>query len=108
MIVEDGRTYCIDPLEDALHVIAKRWALLVIGVVGNHDRVRFNEAKQTIPGISARALTSVLRELQDLGLVAREVEAGHAPPAVFYGLTRQGRALRKALIPLMEWADSTA
>lgn len=106
MIVEDGHTYCIDPLEEALQIISKRWALLVIGVLGNHKVVRFSEAKRTIPGISARALSSVLSELQDHGLATRHVNSEMSPPAVSYALTRRGRALRQALIPMLQWAGN--
>lgn len=104
MILEDGRWYCIDPLEDALQLISKRWALLVIGILGNHDSVRFSEAKRTIPGISARAVSSVLQELQAAGLATRTVDSDHQPPAVSYSLTRSGHRLRQALIPLIKWA----
>ena len=105
-IIVGDRVYCIDPLEDTLHLLSKRWALLVIGILGNRDGVRFNEAKRTIPGLSARALSDVLTALQEHGLVAREVDAAASPPAVAYTLTTHGHELRRALIPLLEWAES--
>ena len=104
MIVEDGQTYCIDPLESTLQVIGKRWALLVIGVLGNHGAIRFSDAKRTIPGISARALSAALTDLQGHGLATRHVDPAASPPAVSYALTDKGRGLRRALIPLIRWA----
>lgn len=106
MINEGGKTYCIDPLEEALAIISKRWALLVVGVLGNQDGARFSEMKRTIPGISARALSSVLSELQHAGLATRTVDADQSPPAVAYDLSDKGRSLRQALIPLIEWAGT--
>lgn len=106
MIVEGGETYCIDPLEDAMQVIGKRWTLLVIGILGNRPDLRFGEAKATIPGLSARALSSALQELQKHGLAERRVDGERAPPAVHYNLTERGFALRTALIPLIKWASA--
>ncbi len=105
-IIVGDRVYCIDPLEDALQVISKRWALLVIGILGNRDEVRFNEAKRTIPGLSARALSDVLTALQEAGLVDRSVDPDTSPPAVTYALTPRGQELRTALLPLLEWAET--
>lgn len=107
MIAEDGQAYCIDPLEEPLQVIARRWALLVIGVLGNGGGARFGAAKVAIPGISARALASVLRDLQEHGLVSRHVDPTASPPAVHYDLTTKGADLRKALIPLLLWASGS-
>ncbi len=105
MIDEGGKTYCIDPLETVLTTLSKRWALLVIGVLGNHPGMRFGEARRTIPGISARALSNVLDALQEERLVRRNVDTDASPPAVSYDLTPSGWALRGALIPLIEWAS---
>lgn len=104
-IVVDGRAYCIDPLEGALQLIGKRWVLLVIGILGNYPEVRFTVAKKAIPGISARALSSALSELQARDLVLRTVDSNASPPAVSYSLTPAGMALRAALVPLIEWSE---
>ena len=108
MIEVDGRTYCIDPLEDAMKIISKRWMLLVIGVLGNLNNVRFGEAMKMIPGISARALSSCLTDLQARDLATRHVDAAAAPPAVSYALTEAGKELRLALIPIVRWAEVQA
>jgi DNA-binding HxlR family transcriptional regulator len=104
MIVEDGRTYCIDPLEEVLQVLSRRWGLLTIAVLGNRGSLQFNEAKRTIPGITARALADRLRDLQEHGLATRHVDATASPPTVSYRLTKRGRELRRALLPLIQWA----
>lgn len=105
-IVVDGRTYCIDPLEGALQLISKRWVLLVIGILGNFPEVRFSAAKKAIPGISPRALSGALSELQEKSLAVRTVDPDQSPPAVSYRLTDAGTSLRAALVPLIEWAEN--
>ena len=47
-------------------------------------------------------LTQHLREMEQDGLVHRDVFA-EVPPRAEYGLTEHGRALNKALEPLGEW-----
>ncbi len=104
MILEGGKAYCIDPLEDALQEVGRKWTLLALSVLGNKPETRFNEAKRAIPGISARALSTRLQKLQDMALVDRRVIPEESPPGVAYALTPRGRDLRRALIPLIEWA----
>lgn len=104
-IREGGKAYCVDPLDAVLSALSRRWSLLVIGVLGNERRMRFNELKRAVPGISARALSDRLQDLAALRLVDRVVKAS-TPPEVEYGLTERGRALRRALVPVLDWAST--
>lgn len=102
-ITEGGAEYCLDPLGDMLGVLARRWTLLIVGVLGNRSRLRFNELKRSIPGLSARALSDRLSELAKLGLVDRSVDAAQVPPGVSYALSARGRGMRRALVPILQW-----
>lgn len=98
-----GREVCVYPLDEALGVLAKKWAILIVSVLGNRDRARFSELSRDLIGISPRTLTDRLRDLQRAGIVAREV-LDTQPVEVRYGLTPGGVALRDALLPLVEWS----
>lgn len=87
-----------------LSALSKRWALIVVSVLGNRQGARFNELKRSVPGITARALSERLEDLQALGLVARNVLEDQTPPGVRYSLTPRGRTMRKALVPFLQWA----
>ena len=52
--------------------------------------LRFGELARAVPGLSDRLLSRRLRELEDEGLVEREVEAG-SPTRVTYSLTDAGQ-----------------
>ncbi len=69
---------------------------------------RFGEVQRAVDGISARLLTTRLRELEDHGLVEREVTPT-TPVSVRYRLTPQGRDLLAAMQPLvayhLRWGD---
>lgn len=104
MIREGGREYCIDPAGGVADAIGKKWTLPLIGVLGNRPQNRFHELAEALDGVGAKALTARLRELEQLGLVRRQVHP-ESVRWVDYRLTDRGLALRRALVPLLEWAS---
>jgi DNA-binding HxlR family transcriptional regulator len=102
---ESGNEVCLCPVEGVLSVVSKKWAPQVITVVGNGDRIRFNEIMKKLDGISPKTLTDRLKGLERSGLVRREVFA-EVPPRVEYSLTEDGRGVMDAMMPLLEWASS--
>lgn len=103
MIREGDREYCIYPLDRVMVVLGKKWTLFLIAVLGNRERMRFNEILSELRFVSSRTLTDRLRELAALGLVQREMFS-EIPPRVEYRLTEEGRRMRRVLIPLLSWA----
>jgi DNA-binding HxlR family transcriptional regulator len=96
---------CICPLGDIIDLISKKWALLVINTIGNHEKLRYNEIMKHLNGINPRSLSDRLKELERAGLVKKEVFA-EIPPRSEYSLTKDGKDLRKAIIPLMKWVNT--
>ena len=78
--------------------MAIRLSLPVTWVLGG-DSHRFGELRHELTGITPRALTLSLKDLEGDGLVHREVFAGY-PPATSYSLQRRARPLYRALAPL--------
>ncbi len=103
MIEVDGRGYCLDPVGGLADCLGKKWTLPLIGVLGNRPVNRFGEIVAALEGVGAKALSDRLRELMRLGLVERQAYA-EVPARVEYRLTPRGRTLRRALVPLLEWA----
>lgn len=93
------------PLEGLMGVISKRWALLILAVIGNHGRMRFVEILRELRGISPKTLTERLRELEAAELIKREAFP-EIPPRVEYSLTEDGWELRGLIRPLIEWVAS--
>jgi len=94
---------CVCPISGVIDLIGKKWTLCIVTTLGSYPRIRFNMLQEALPGISPRTLSDTLRELQQEGLVSREVFA-EAPPRVEYSLTSEGQRLFEAVRPLMEWA----
>jgi DNA-binding HxlR family transcriptional regulator len=87
-------------------VLAKRWTLQILFLLLQRP-ARFNELERAVPGLTNRVMADRLRELQDAGLVDRQVEPG-PPITSIYTLTADGEALRPILEPLRPWADRRA
>jgi DNA-binding HxlR family transcriptional regulator len=86
----------------AIELIGKRWTGAIVCSLTNGP-MRFGELRKAVPGLSDRLLSQRLRELEDEGLVEREVEAG-TPVRVTYSLTEIGDELTPAIGELREWA----
>lgn len=99
-----GQGYCPRPLECAAAFLSKKWTLSVLITIGNFGQVRFNHILNRVEGISAKMLSERLSELEKQKLVKRTVYF-EKPPRVEYELTRAGKKLYTAVIPLMKWAE---
>ena len=104
MCEETNGHQCFCPLDGIIDVIGKKWALLIVNAIGNHGRIRFNQLLEELNGISPKTLADTLKELQKQGLIGRESFA-EIPPRVEYSLADDGLQLRKAIIPLLQWAS---
>ncbi len=87
-------------LADALHAGDQRaWAPNIVWHLRAGPR-RFSELEDDIPQISAKVLSTRLRELEGKGVIERKV-CGTSPPSVEYSLTGIGRQLVPALDALV-------
>jgi DNA-binding HxlR family transcriptional regulator len=87
---------------EAIELIGKRWTGAIVCALTERP-MRFGELGKVVPGLSDRLLSQRLRELEDEGLVEREVEAG-TPVRVTYSLTEVGQDLSPAIGELKAWA----
>lgn len=87
---------------EAIELIGRRWTGAILCSLIEGPR-RFGELGKVVPGLSDRLLSQRLRELEEEGLVQRDVEAG-TPVRVTYSLTEMGEALGPAIKELKSWA----
>jgi DNA-binding HxlR family transcriptional regulator len=95
---------CFCPLSGLLDVIAKKWALLIIAILGNEGEKGFNELKRELGCISPKPLSDTLKNLERIGMVNKKV-LETSPPTVKYSLTADGWELRSHLLPLLVWVS---
>ncbi len=91
----------ICPVEATLDVIGGKWKPLILWQLKDNI-LRFNSLQQTLPGISPKMLTKQLRELEEDGIVKREMYP-EIPPRVEYSLTDFGRTIIPVLEALAQW-----
>lgn len=94
----DGR-YC--PVRTTLALLGQKWVARIVYELRGGKR-RFNELAATVGGCNARTLRDRLKELEELGLVRRQL-VSETPPWVEYELTEEGAALAEAMGPLEAW-----
>ncbi|MBO0344475.1 winged helix-turn-helix transcriptional regulator [Roseibium limicola] len=91
-------------VEAAVALIDGKWKCVVLWHLLEEDVLRFNEIRRRIPSVTQRMLTNQLRELEEDGLIHREVYP-QVPPKVEYSLTDMGRGLFPILRALKDWGD---
>ena len=89
------------PIEATLDIVGGKWKVLILFYLMK-GTVRFGEFQRLIPKITQRMLTLQLRELEEDGVVHREVYR-QVPPKVEYSLTEFGRSLEPILILMRDW-----
>ena len=94
------------PAERALKVIGGRWKVYVLYYLFEGTK-RLSELNRLIPGASQKVLIQALRELEEHGIVARQVFA-QVPPRVDYKLTRLGKSLQPLVNALCDWGKRHA
>ena len=82
--------------------IGNKWALVVILKISEQGSIRFNELYRSIPSISEKVLSQVLKQLVTDGLINRELFPD-VPPRVEYSITDFGRTLLPHIEALMKW-----
>jgi len=94
------------PAERALRVIGGRWKVFALYFLFEGPK-RLSELRRLIPGVSQKVLVQALRELEEHGIVHREVFA-EVPPRVVYTVTRLGLSLRPIVGALCDWGKKHA
>ncbi|MBY0537756.1 MAG: helix-turn-helix transcriptional regulator [Chitinophagaceae bacterium] len=89
---------------DALYAIGGKWKLRIIIAILEKTR-RFNELQRLLEGISAKVLSSELKELELNGFIRRVVHTG-TPVVVEYEITEYSHTLKPVLDTLSEWGHS--
>jgi DNA-binding HxlR family transcriptional regulator len=91
----------LNSIADALFVIGGKWKLRIVVALLDGNK-RFNELQRLVEGISAKVLSSELKELELNGFVNRKVFTG-TPVVVEYELSTYAETLSDVLDALSKW-----
>lgn len=91
------------PVEATLELIGGKWKGMILYHLLDGP-VRFGELQRQMRKITQRMLTKQVRELEQAGLITRDVFP-EVPPRVEYSLNEKGAALRPVLHALKDWGE---
>jgi DNA-binding HxlR family transcriptional regulator len=89
----------------AADLLERRWTVSILYVSHEGGAVRFNEFLQALGRIPPATLAQRLADLEQAGVLDREVVDAR-PPRVEYHLTERGRQLRSLVNALAQFAES--
>ena len=92
------------PVETSIDVLAGKWKILILWYLKS-EKKRFSELQRLLPRATQKMLIQKLRELEEDGIVRREVYPV-VPPKVEYSLTEYGKTLIPILKQLYLWGDT--
>jgi DNA-binding HxlR family transcriptional regulator len=102
--ISTTRTKC--GVETTIAVVGGKWKPMILYALLSGPQ-RFGELTRLIPGITQRILTLHLRELEEDGVIEREVY-NQIPPKVEYSLTPLGRTIEPLLSFMQQWGEQYA
>lgn len=85
-----------------LEWIGNKWALVVLVKISENEPVRFNELYRTIPSVSEKVLSQVLKQLTTDGIIYRRLFPD-VPPHVEYTISDLGKTLLPHVEALINW-----
>lgn len=91
------------PSRSTLEHVTGRWGGLTLGAL-YEERLRFNELRRRVDGVSEKMLSQTLHALERDGLVLREAQPVN-PPRVDYELTPFGREVTEKLLGLIHLVE---
>ncbi|UCD45762.1 MAG: helix-turn-helix transcriptional regulator [Candidatus Bathyarchaeota archaeon] len=86
------------PIELSIDQLGRKWAMPIVRDLFN-GKTRFKEFLEANPEMSAKMLSTRLRDLQEFGVIEKKVVMT-TPLLIEYGLTEKGRALGDILYSL--------
>lgn len=91
------------PVRNVISRFSGKWSILILCILAENEKTRFNQIGRAIPDISPKVLSSNLKVLEEDNLIKRELFP-EIPPRVEYSLTDKGKSLIPILHNLINWA----
>ena len=100
--IENREFNCAKEL--TLSIISGKWKVVILWHLGHEGKNMFNELQKLFIKISHKMLSNQLKELEEDGIVYREVFP-QVPPKAEYSLTELGMTLIPIVDLLYEWGQ---
>ncbi|MFL9833658.1 winged helix-turn-helix transcriptional regulator [Chryseobacterium terrae] len=91
----------LNAVSDTLYAVGGKWKLMIIIAMARGSK-RFTEIQRQVSGISARVLSSELKELEMNGFIIKKVENGY-PVSIEYELLPYSQTLEEVVNAMTKW-----
>ncbi|SFB58203.1 transcriptional regulator, HxlR family [Cohnella sp. OV330] len=92
---------CTQAIDDVLQIFGGKWPFLVVQQLFKGPQ-RFNQLRRNLDTVSSKALSEVLRNLEQNDIVLRTVYPTN-PVSVEYSLTNKGQDFQSTLVEMGMW-----
>ena len=89
-------------IDATMSVIEGRWKGTILCMLFKNGKMRFSELQKDIGEITSRILTKQLKELEEDGMLRRDVDTS-GKIKVEYSLTERGMSIIPVLYSMAEW-----
>jgi DNA-binding HxlR family transcriptional regulator len=97
-----GEDWC--PVTATATILGKKWHPVIVHRL-LEEPMGFNALKRAVDGVSSKVLSDSLEDLEERGLLDREV-VSEKPFRVEYRLTERGRSLESVIREMQEWGEA--
>jgi DNA-binding HxlR family transcriptional regulator len=95
-----GEEWCA--LTSTATLLGRKWHPVIVDRLLKHGPLGFNALKEAVDGVSSKVLSDSLEDLEEHGLVDREV-VSEKPFRVQYSLTERGQSLEPVITAMQSW-----
>jgi DNA-binding HxlR family transcriptional regulator len=98
----EGTENCLCHAEEIFAILGKKWVIPIINIIGNSEKVSFNEISKKLPNTSPSLISKTLRLLQ-FYKIAVKTPFEDSSYKISYELTENGNELRKIILSMENW-----
>ncbi|WP_242695799.1 winged helix-turn-helix transcriptional regulator [Desertivirga brevis] len=91
----------------AMDLIGGKWKVVILYHLREGFK-RYSELRKDLPGVTERTLSLQLKQLEEDGLVSRQVYGEKPPIKVVYSLTDFGKSFIPVLNAILGWGNQVA
>jgi DNA-binding HxlR family transcriptional regulator len=90
-----------------MDLVGGKWKAVILYHLKDGDK-RYGELRKEMPGVTERTLSLQLKQLEEDGLIARQVYGKKPPVKVVYSLTDFGKSFIPVLDAIVGWGNQIA
>lgn len=91
----------------AMDLVGGKWKVVILYHLRAAPK-RYSELRKELPGVTERTLSLQLKQLEEDGLVSRQVYGEKPPIKVVYSLTDFGKSFAPVLDAILGWGNQIA